>query len=72
MVPMFQCWLEKCSILVQRMKDMLLLKTYVHRYQRLQNCSFEIYPPRIYDVIFVFDQAKIHTAFDDDALIASR
>ena len=30
------------------------------------------YPPRIYDVIFVFDQAKIHTAFDDDALIASR
>ena len=23
-------------------------------------------------MIFVFDQAKIHTAFDDDALIASR
>ena len=30
------------------------------------------YTPRIYDVIFVFDQAKIHTAFDDDTLIALR
>ena len=30
------------------------------------------YSHRVYDVIFVVDEAKIHTAFDDVALIASR
>ena len=30
------------------------------------------YPPETYDVIFVFDQAKIHMTYDDDALVAHR
>ena len=30
------------------------------------------YPPERYDVAFVFDQAKIHTVYDDDALVGSK
>ena len=30
------------------------------------------YPPERYDVTFVFDQAKIHIVYDDDALVASK
>ena len=30
------------------------------------------YPSEMYDVTFAFDQAKIHTVYDDDALVASK
>ena len=30
------------------------------------------YPADKYDIIFVFDQAKIHMTYDDDALVAHR